>query len=70
MGAIAPINNFLYKYGCDSDIGSIGVGQTHDNIKYIRSSNIKEVINMNDINLDTIGVSDGTIIVEPVPIND
>ena len=36
----------------------------------IRSSNIKEVINMNDINLDTIGVSDGTIIIDAKPIND
>ena len=29
MGAIAPINNFLYMYGCDSDTTNIGVGQTH-----------------------------------------
>lgn len=36
----------------------------------IRSSNIKEVINMNNINLDTIGVSDGTIIIDAKPIND
>lgn len=36
----------------------------------IRSSNIKEVINMNDINLDTIGVSDGTIMINPSPMND
>jgi hypothetical protein len=36
----------------------------------IRSSIIKGSDNMNDINLDTVGVSDGTIIIGDKPMND
>ena len=67
-GAFSPTNIMFIRGHSDTHI-SEWVKLVYRKI-IIRSSIIKGSDNMNDINLDTVGVSDGTIIIGDKPMND